>query len=247
MGGTRAAASATITITQEAPPAPIRRVTTAGAGDRSGSSWANASQLQAALAASTTPGDQVWIAAGTYTPHADDRAATFTIPAGVLVYGGFDPVADSSDTDASSRSGTATILSGDLSDDDLTDREDANYTLRRTDNSRTVVTIGGANVTLNGLTIEGGERGTEVTYFGITSHHGAGLFAGVGTTGTTLTACTFNNNSADDDGGGAYFDGAATLTDCTFNNNSAGDDGGGAYFDGAATLTGCDFQRQQFR
>ena len=215
----------------------IRRVTTTGTGD--GSSWVQAMSLQAALAASTTPGDQVWIAAGTYTPHADDRAATFTIPAGVLVYGGFDPVADASDTDASSRSGTATILSGDLSDDDLTDREDANYTLRRTDNSRTVVTIGGANVTLNGLTIEGGERGTAVTNFG--TSHGAGLFAGVGTTGTTLTACTFNNNSADDDGGGAYFDGAATLTDCTFNNNSADDDGGGAYFDGAATLTGCDF------
>ena len=231
--------SVTYTITVRPAGATIFRVAETATGIENGSSWANAMTLQAALGIAIVAGDQIWIAAGTYTPHADDRAATFTIPAGVLVYGGFDPVADASDTDASSRSGTATILSGDLSDDDLTDRKDANYTLRRTDNSRTVVTIGGANVTLNGLTIEGGERGTAVTNF--ETSHGAGLFAWVGTTGTTLTACTFNNNSADNDGGGAYFDRAATLTDCTFNNNNADDDGGGAYFDRAATLTDCTF------
>ena len=235
------ATSVTYTITvRPTAGATIFRVAETATGIENGSSWANAMTLQAALGIAIVAGDQIWIAAGTYTPHADDRAGTFTIPAGVLVYGGFDPVADSSDTDASSRSGTATILSGDLSDDDLTDREDANYTLRRTDNSRTVVTIGGANVTLNGLTIEGGERGTAVINSD-TSHHGAGLFAGVGTMGTTLTACAFNNNSADDDGGGAYFYGAATLTGCDFNNNSADGDGGGAFFRRTATVTNCTF------
>ena len=235
------ATSVTYTITvRPTAGATIFRVAETATGIENGSSWANVMTLQAALGIAIVAGDQIWIAAGTYTPHADDRAGTFTIPAGVLVYGGFDPVADASDTDASSRSGAATILSGDLSDDDLTDREDANYTLRRTDNSRTVVTIGGANVTLNGLTIEGGERGTAVINSD-TSHHGAGLFAGVGTTGTTLTACAFNNNSADDDGGGAYFYGAATLTGCDFNNNSADGDGGGAFFRRTATVTNCTF------
>ena len=225
----------------------IRRVTTTGTGD--GSSWTQPMTLQAALMASTTAGDQVWIAAGRYKPGeaddgddaTDEREATFTIPAGVLVYGGFDPVADASDTDASSRSGGATILSGDLSDNDLTDRENVNYTLFRNDNSYSVVTVGGADVMLDGLTIEGGERGTAVTTFG-TNYHGAGLYAGTGTTGATLTACIFNNNGADDSGGGAYFTESVTLTDCTFNNNSVNDDGGGAFFDGTtATLTNCVF------
>ena len=217
----------------------VRRVTTAGDSAADGSTWAAAMTLKAALAASD-PLDQVWIAAGTYKPHADEPGhATFSyFGRRALVYGGFegdeitftpdDPLTleneDTRDRNAEDALMHVTILSGDLADNDLTDREDANYTLRRTENSYTVVTVGGANVTLDGLTIEGGERGTVVTNFGSTSHHGAGLYARAGTTGITLTACTFNNNNADDSGGGAYFvrtSGAATLTDGTFNNNNA--------------------------
>ena len=254
------ATSVTHTITVRPATATIFRVTTTGAGNRSGSSWTNAMTLQAALGIAIVAGDQIWIAAGTYKPHADDRTATFTIPAGVLVYGGF----DETEVALADRAGAAaTILSGDLSDNDLIDRENVNYTLFRNDNSHTVVTVGGADVTLDGLTIEAGEDGTRSS-----GNVGAGLFAGTGTTGTTLTTCTFNNNNATLDGGGAYFTESVTLTDCTFNNNSvdddgggaffngttgttltnciftdnnAVDDGGGAYFDGAATLTGCDF------
>ena len=231
-----ATATQTITVMAALPAVTtIRRVVASlpMGSTEDGSSWANAMTLQDALMASTTAGDQVWIAAGTYKPDATNQNATFTIPEGVLVYGGFDPVADVADTDASSRSGGATTLSGDLGENDLTDREDANYTFRRTDNSHTVVTIMGANVTLDGLTIEAGE--------GETSSNGGGLFTGVGTTGATLTTCTFNNNSADDQGGGAYFTESATLTDCTFNNNSADDNGGGAYFSATATVTNCIF------
>ena len=183
----------------------IRRVTTAGTGD--GSSWANAMALQDALMASTV-GDQVWIAAGTYKPHADDRTETFTIPAGVLVYGGFDPVADASDTDASSRSGGATILSGDLMSND----DSGTFN----DNSHTVVTIGGANVTLDGLTITAGKGGNPAD-----ENQGAGLYAGAVATGATLTACTFNNNNASGGGGGAYFAVPATLANCVAVDNRA--------------------------
>ena len=117
---TYATTTKTQTITVEAA-LNIRRVTTTGAGNESGSSWANASQLQAALAASTTSGNQVWIAAGTYKPHADDRTATFTIPEGVLVYGGFaGNEADDFDPATTARMGAATILSGDLMSDDGT-------------------------------------------------------------------------------------------------------------------------------
>ena len=228
------ATSVTHTITVRPETAAIFRVTTTGAGNRSGSSWGNAMTLQTALGRAIVAGDQIWIAEGTYKPHADDRTATFSISAGALVYGGF----AGSEIALADRAGGATILSGDLADNDLTDREDANYTLRRTENSYTVVTVGGANVTLDGLTIEGGERGTVVR----TNYHGAGLYAGAGTTGITLTACTFNNNNADDSGGGAYFTESATLTDGTFNNNNAINDGGGAFFNGTtATLTNCIF------
>jgi hypothetical protein len=58
----------------------------AGAGD--GSSWAAACPtLQAGLARAAS-GDQVWVAQGTYVP-GGARSSTFTIPAGVAVYGGF--------------------------------------------------------------------------------------------------------------------------------------------------------------
>ena len=241
----------------------IRRVTVNGAGNRSGNSWANASQLQAALAASTTPGNQVWIAAGTYKPHADDRTATFSVPVGVLVYGGFagtendnfDPATnDTRPRNAEGVLTNVTILSGDLAADDGTrpvrppatddqtayDAALAVYAATRNDNSNTVVTITGSNVILDGLTITAGE-GEGGTLVGEGNYFGAGLYAGAGTTGTTLTGCTFTNNEVDDEfgvGGGAYFNGTATLTGCTFTGNEVG---GGAYFVGTATLTACIF------
>ena len=215
----------------------IRRVTTAGDAGADGSTWEASMTLQAALAASDSL-DQVWIAGGTYKPHATDRDTTFNISAGVLVYGGFDPVVDATDTDASSRSGEATVLSGDLEDDDLTDRGSVRYAASRDDNSRTVVTLAGANVTLNGLTITAGEGGT--------SNSGAGLYAGTGTAGVVVQFCTFTNNGtiagSTGRGGGAYFRESATLAGCTFTNNSAGTNGGGGtYFLAEAMLANCVF------
>ena len=75
----------------------IRRVVVSPTGTtQDGSTWAEAMTLQAALTASGAD-DQIWIAAGTYTPGpaddsdpaTDERAATFTIPTGVKLYGGF--------------------------------------------------------------------------------------------------------------------------------------------------------------
>ena len=201
----------------------IRRVTTAGDSAADGSTWAVAMNLQAALAASTTPGDQVWIAGGTYKPHPTNRDTTFSVSAGVLVYGGFDPVADATDTDASSRSGEATILSGDLLGDDIerpaAEADQTAYDTTRDDNSYTVVTIGGADVTLDGLTIQGGQEGTETDLPDGTEDLpvGAGLHSAFAN--TTLTSCTFSANNAGTDaafagaGGGAYMIGASTLTE----------------------------------
>ena len=217
----------------------IRRVTTTGTGD--GSSWVQAMSLQAALVASNEAGNQIWIAEGTYKPHADDRTATFTISEGVLVYGGFDPVADATDTDASSRSGAATILSGDLLGDDIARPEATEdqtaYDASRNDNSYTVVTIAGVDVTLDGLTIQSGSRGTR-TNLRLPLFGGGGLYSNFAN--TSLNACVFTNNSATHHGGGAYFLESPTLTGCTFTDNTT-NNGGGAYFEAGATLTNCTF------
>ena len=222
----------------------IRRVVASPIGaTQDGSTWAEAMTLSAALTASMT-GDQVWIAQGTYLPHATDRDATFSIPAGVLVYGGFAGTEDA----LADRTGAATILSGDLMNDDLTDRENAGYAATRDDNSNTVVTIGGVGVTLNGLTIQGGEGGTSTDIVGTDRNVGGGLHSAFS---TTVAFCTFTNNNAGYLGGGAYFGrrtSRTTVTSCTFTGNTANGigggflaGGGGAAFASTATLTNCIF------
>lgn len=53
-------------------------------------SWANACELRYAIT-STVSGQEIWVAAGKYTPTASatDRNATFQLKSGVAVYGGF--------------------------------------------------------------------------------------------------------------------------------------------------------------
>ena len=244
----------------------ILRVTTSGMADNDGSSWADdhAMTLQAALGMAVA-GDQIWIAVGEYTPTdlagatptEEERAVSFQIPAGVLVYGGFEgteAVFDPTTNDTRSRNAEGelihvTILSGDLADNDTArPASDATtavidaYNNARTENSNTVVRITGANAVLDGLTITAGVRGSTLNSVIV----GAGLFAGTGTAGTMLTGCTFTENTSSNSGGGAYFIGTATLTGCAFTDNTAtGGSGGGAYFNRVATLTGCTFTNNE--
>ena len=205
-----AAATQRQTITVMATPPTIRRVTTAGDAGNDGSSWANAMTLQAALAASTMESDQVWIAAGTYKPHTTNRRRAFGVRTGV-VYGGFvgDEAADF-DPATTARTGAATILSGDLMDDDGDDPTAPGYAATRDDNSNTVVYILGANATLDGLTITGGAGG----------EFGGGLTAEFFAPDAVVRNCRFTNNSVRLRGGGAYFETPATLINCVFEDNS---------------------------
>ena len=118
-----------------------------------------------------------------------------------------------------------------------------------------MVTVNGADVILNGLTITAGEganlgaglRSTasntsvqECTFTNNTSGNlGGGAF--FSSTGATLTGCTFTGNTANRRGGGAFFSLAVTLTGCTFTGNTANTRGGGAYLNGGGTFTGCTF------
>ena len=86
-----------------------------GAGD--GSAWADAfTDLQPALEAALS-GDQIWVAAGTYTPSLesdpdDPRSASFQMKNGVAIYGGF----AGGETELEQRDwvNNPTILSGDI-------------------------------------------------------------------------------------------------------------------------------------
>jgi len=114
-------------------------------GYNNGTSWANAyTDLQAAIArAEKGCGSQIWIAKGTYNP-GGDVTASFTIPAGVSVYGGF----AGTETEFNQRDIQAnpTILSGDTGIFD-------NGTLRRNEK----VVVMGNNTLLDGVTVKDGK------------------------------------------------------------------------------------------
>ena len=87
-------------------------------------SWFDACpELQTALSMAE-PGDQIWVAVGTYRPdydvdadqHNGDRAATFRLMRGVALYGGF----DGTEMALEQRAGLfeETTLSGDLLEND---------------------------------------------------------------------------------------------------------------------------------
>ena len=231
-----------------------------------GSSWANAyTDLQDALGASTS-GDSIFVAAGTYTPSTsgltDPRLATFIIPAGVLVYGGF--AGDEANLAARDLSlGNETILSGDLGTaiTTLGDFTDAGYA----DNTYHVVSMPNANATLDGFTVEAGNAddgdsgnnpeddggGVYVTATGMLRNltvryntantTGGGMFLRNESSGPlTAVNCTVYDNEANF-GGGMYLEnessGPLTAVNCTAYGNNANTSGGGMYLNNSSTGT----------
>ncbi len=201
----------------------------AGAGD--GSSWADAfPDLQAALAVAA-PGDEVWVAEGTYRPtdggpDAGDRTVSFRLPSGVALYGGFDGTETKREQRDWSR--YATVLSGDVgvAGDSL-------------DNSYHVVVAEGVDSTtvLDGVTVEQG-NGAGPT---VPNDRGAGLYAPGAS--LTLRNCIVRRNrigfpigQGEKLGGGVYVeDGSPLIEDCLFESNRA-NAGAGFYASGGAPV-----------
>ncbi|HEY1197086.1 MBG domain-containing protein, partial [Flavobacterium sp.] len=97
----------------------VKYVTVTGAGNRDGSSWANASDNLQKTISTSESGTQVWIARGIYTPkvalapnnNSQDRNNTFGLKKDVKLYGGF----LGNETNLLQRNGrNETILSGNL-------------------------------------------------------------------------------------------------------------------------------------
>lgn len=246
------------------PAAPARAagvifVTPGGVGSRDGSSWSNASDLAPALALAVS-GDELWVAAGTYTPtpkvaigQISDRKATFALKSGVAVYGGF----AGTESQRAQRNWAAhvVILSGDI--DSLSNNAGNSYH----------VVTGADGATLDGVTISGGnaDSGSDlmgggmynsassptlanVIFSGNNALQGAGM-ANVSGSSPTLTSVTFSGNTAVAEGGGManISNSNPSLVDVVFHANSAvtvpGQGfGGGMYNDSSSpTLNGVTF------
>ncbi|NOY82108.1 MAG: hypothetical protein GXP31_14015, partial [Kiritimatiellaeota bacterium] len=203
-----------------------------GAGTRDGTSWDNAfADLQSALQQATA-GDEVWVTTGVYLPDPVDPLATFDIPAGVRLYGGFRGDEESR-KDRESGGEAETVLSGDVG-----------VAGDATDNSLHVVTANDGAV-LDGVVIENGYA-TIARSRGATSP--AGMGAGLVATSGTIEVrnCRFRNNYAEINGAAVHISGTgARFISCSFENNVAGNAGGAVYLSGTTaavtSLTACTF------
>jgi predicted outer membrane repeat protein len=210
----------------------------AKSGDGSdGLSWTTAyTDLQAALAEAVS-GNQIWVARGVYIPgvYVTD---TFTLTAGVQLYGGFDPAGGVDEFDERDWGAYPTVLSGDIGGDDTnTDGVVLTTTHIVGDNSYHVVTADGSSepitstTLLDGFTITAGQANV------YPDNQGGGYYCDGSGSGAecnpSLRHVTFSGNHAAY-GGAMYNDGeegtsSPTLTNVTFTGNSADLSGGAMY------------------
>jgi len=201
----------------------IYYVASSGTGD--GTSWSNATNDLRNLLVARVPGDEIWVAAGVYLPDPSDREASFIIPSGVAVYGGF----NTTETSRTERNPliNITILSGAIG---TASNDDNSYSVVRTTNAS-------STTLLDGFTIEDGMANGEDGGFDNTDRAGGG-WHNLATNGSesspTINNCIFRNNYAFGFGSGlANIADAAIcnslISNCIFENNICDNDGGGIY------------------
>lgn len=216
-----------------------------GGGD--GETWLTAyKSLQDALDRAETDNtiEQIWVAAGVYTPTNEDSAnATFQLVEGVTIYGGFAGGENDEDMEDRDLENNLTILSGDLDGNDIA----PNGVVTNTDNingtnAYHVVTGSGVDSTasLDGITITAGSAdGSNGD-----DQNGGGMFNQAGN--PTLTDVTFIGNRATEYGGGMYnLSSEPNLANVDFDSNQANNGGGMMNWESNPTLTGGTFTRNQ--
>jgi hypothetical protein len=227
-----------------------------------GSSWDLAfTDLQIALGAAL-PGNEIWVAAGTYKPtDGADRTISFQMKKGVAIYGGFDPPAGATEWEHRDWVLHETILSGDIGTQG--DASDNSYHVF----CHPAGTDLDSSAVLDGVTVTGGNANAgapphedgagmyndgssptlaNVTFTGNSAGYYGGGMANANSSAPTLTDCTFAGNSSNGYGGGManYQDSSPVLANCTFVGNTIVQ-GGGGIFNGywsSPVLTNCTFQ-----
>lgn len=215
-------------------------VTPGGNGNRSGSSWANAlpgSQLQTQLLYSG-PQAEFWVAAGFYLPtsvFSYDQTVSFSIPAGVKVYGGF----VGTETSLSERPTTvpsSSTLSGNIGDP-----------ATATDNCFHVVRMNYATdqTLLDGFVVVDGFANGFTSNNDIAHGSGAGLYVNGKysrrSSTPTIANCWFERNRANSNGGVVFNDASIagrvslTVKGCVFVKNQ-GYSGGAIAGEGDVTF-----------
>ncbi len=221
----------------------------------SGTSWSDPlNHLQDALTLATEHAevDEIWVAAGRYTPDLGlgrtpgDRTSSFRLLNGVRILGGFAGASSleypGGETEVGQRNVEEheTILSGDLVGDDLPDFVNSE------ENSLHVVIGSGteASAVLEGFTVCGGNAdGYEP------DGAGGGMFTIDGM--ATVRESTFESNRARSRGAGIanLSGGNVTMIDCTFRgnvvfppSNSSGRGGGMSNDSSKPVITGCVFE-----
>ncbi|MFM7582911.1 MAG: choice-of-anchor Q domain-containing protein, partial [Caldilinea sp.] len=206
--------------------------------DKNGIGWASAwNDLQDALRSPRTCGgvSELWVASGVYTPGLT-ATATFSIPAGVAVYGGF--AATETTRDQRDWRGQRTVLSGDLAGDDRADVQGVvtSTSLLTGTNAYHVVWLEGTpSAPITGTTRLDGFVVTAGNASGGSSPHnrGGGLFclSNGSPCSPALSNLFFSANRAAAFGGAIYLDGrgggasSPTITHSEFRSNSAGSGG----------------------
>ena len=243
-------------------------------GTNVGTSWTNAyTTLQDAIDTSSA-GDEIWVAQGTYIPNVipqfqftstDNRNKTFAISKNIGIYGGF----DGTETARSERDyvSNVTILSGDLGTVGTV-----------SDNSYHVIMTANLNSTavIDGFTIQDGNaNGGNVTnqYSGrnfsrelgggiannfssptlsnlIVKNNRAKNGAGISNraSSSTLINLIILDNIATLNGGGVanMVSGTPSLYNCVFTGNLADDYGGGIFSENSPSIINCSFYDNKF-
>ncbi len=206
----------------EGPPPPCRlhvRAGAAGGGD--GSDWEHAfTDLQDALDAARSHGGgcEIWIAAGTYKPDrgTGDRTASFVLPCGVSLLGGFRGMETGADQRNPDPMTNGCVLSGDLVGDDGPDgctgapsRSDNSYHIAIFDDDEC-----DADTVIDGLAIVGGNANGPSPHF-----KGGGLL--ISFLQGHISNCLFTGNSASSGGAIFLYDSDPVFDRCIFAFNRA--------------------------
>ena len=224
--------------------AEIYRVVPEGGGNPDGLSWSTAfSDLHTALGLAG-PGDEVWVARGTYVPSTTDSTVSFVVPSGIGFYGGF----AGTETARSQRdpSANVTTLSGDVEGNDAFDGTKWTLNYGSLGNSGHVLLASGtdASTVIDGFTVSQGGLGPAGTGASNPLLWGSGLYMVGGD--ATIRGCRFlSNRGAFGPGAGVSVQGGNPVFEgCSFEYNTNHiADGGGLYTggEGAPVVRDCLF------